>query len=144
MIEAIYPRPEWDGAEGLLALIISRHFDRPGTTFLTDRDQFQQLAFVSRPAGTCIQAHVHPPSRREVARTQEVLLIRRGRVRVDFFTSARVYVCSRVLGPGDVVALLGGGHGFEVLEDLEMWEVKNGPFAGDGDKVKFNGTLPAA
>ena len=44
---------------------------------------------------------------------------------------------SRILNQGDVVLLAYGGHGFEMLEDSEMIEVKQGPYAGDMDKVRF-------
>ena len=49
----------------------------------------------------------------------------------------REYLESRILESGDVILLIKGGHGFEVLEDLEMFEVKQGPYAGDADKIKF-------
>ena len=49
---------------------------------------------------------------------------------------------SRVLGPGDVIILMSGGHGFEVLEDLNMVEVKQGPYVGDADKTRFEAALP--
>ena len=49
---------------------------------------------------------------------------------------------SRVLGPGDVILLISGGHGFEVLEELNMVEVKQGPYAGETDKTRFTAALP--
>jgi hypothetical protein len=66
-----------------------------------------------------------------------VLLIKRGRLRVDLYADSREYLESWVAGPGDVILLASGGHGFEVLEELEMIEVKQGPYAGDGDKTRF-------
>ena len=38
---------------------------------------------------------------------------------------------------GDVILLVSGVHGFEVLEELEMIEVKQGPYAGEGDKTRI-------
>ena len=70
-------------------------------------------------------------------------MIKRGRLRVDFFDDGQTYLCSRVLEAGDVILLVRGGHGFEVLDELEMIEVKQGPYAGDGDKTRFSGQLPA-
>jgi mannose-6-phosphate isomerase-like protein (cupin superfamily) len=76
---------------------------------------------------------------RSVAYTQETLFIKKGKMRVDFYNDDQTYLESRELGPGDVILLIRGGHGFEVLEDLEMIEVKQGPYAGDQDKVRFVG-----
>jgi hypothetical protein len=89
------------------------------------------------PAGKIIDPHLHTPHRREVMHTNEVLILKRGRLRVDFYSDSRDYAISRVLRAGDVILLVKGGHGFEVLEDVEMIEVKQGPFAGDADKTRF-------
>ena len=90
-----------------------------------------------------IQPHMHNLAPREVFFTQEALFIRRGKLRVDFYSVQREYCKSRVLGSGDVILLIAGGHGFEVLEDLNMVEVKQGPYAGDADKTRFTCELPA-
>ena len=76
---------------------------------------------------------------RQVSQTQEVLFIRKGKVRLDLFNDTEHYVGSRFLEAGDVVLLASGGHGFEVLADLEMFEVKQGPYIGDADKTHFRG-----
>ena len=47
------------------------------------------------------------------------------------------YIESRILLSGDVILLSKGGHGFLMLEDTEMIEVKQGPYAGDQDKERF-------
>jgi len=98
---------------------------------------------MSYGAGKVIPAHTHNPVLRQVSYTQEALFIRKGRVRVDFYSHAREYRTSRILGPGDVILLISGGHGFEVLEDLNMVEVKQGPYAGEKDKTRFEAALPA-
>jgi len=123
----------------LLAIIVSRHFDKPGIHFFTPDDLSQQLAFMAHPAGRHIEPHVHNPVRREVHYTQEVLLVRKGRLRVDFYDERQKYLESRILEAGDVILLIEGGHGFEVLEDVEMFEVKQGPYVGDQDKTRFAG-----
>jgi mannose-6-phosphate isomerase-like protein (cupin superfamily) len=123
--------------ERLLALIVRSEFRREGITFFTPSDLSQQLAFMSHPAGRVIEPHIHNPVPRQVSYTQEVLLIRRGRLRVDFYNELQNYLESRELREGDVILLATGGHGFEVLEDLEMFEVKQGPYAGDDDKTRF-------
>lgn len=127
----------------LLAVIIPREFDEKGIHFFTPPDFSQQIAFMRHPLGKTIDAHVHNPVARDVRTTQEVLFIRRGALRVDFYSAGREYVGSRVLRAGDAILLAGGGHGFEVLEEIEMIEVKQGPYAGDGDKTRFDGISAA-
>ncbi len=128
--------------EQLLAVIISRDFHEPGIHFFTPNDLSQQLAYMRHPAGKVIDPHVHNPVSRNVHFTQEVLLIKRGRLRVDFYNDSQTYLESRVLEEGDVILLATGGHGFQVLEEIEMIEVKQGPYAGDQDKTRFTGVSP--
>jgi mannose-6-phosphate isomerase-like protein (cupin superfamily) len=123
-----------------LALIVPHDYAKPGISFFTPHDFSQQLAYMRHPAGKVIEAHVHNPIPRHVTYTQETLFIKRGRLRVDFFDDQQHYLESRELTAGDVVLLVKGGHGFEVLEALEMLEVKQGPYAGDHDKTRFDGT----
>lgn len=127
----------------LLALIIYRDFSAPGVHFFTPDELSQQLAFMSHPSGKIIQPHVHNPVVREVQYTQEVLLIKKGKLRVDFYNDVCEYLESRVLQAGDVILLVKGGHGFEVLEDIEMIEVKQGPYVGEEDKTRFTGITSA-
>ena len=126
-------RIEHDGE--MLALIVRDEFRNPGVTFFTPNELSQQLAFMRHPAGKVIAPHIHNAVPLSVAYTQETLFIKRGRLRVDFFGADQSYLESRELGPGDVVLLIKGGHGFEVLDDVEMIEVKQGPYAGDRDKT---------
>jgi mannose-6-phosphate isomerase-like protein (cupin superfamily) len=126
----------------LCAIILPASFDKPGIQFFTPNELSQQLASMSYSAGKVIPAHTHNPVRREVFYTQEALFIRKGRVRVDFYSKRQEYRMSRVLGPGDVILLISGGHGFEVLEELNMVEVKQGPYAGETDKTRFEAVLP--
>lgn len=120
-----------------LAIIIYDNFDEPGIHFFTSNEQSQQLAFMNHPKGKMIDPHVHNPVDREVQYTQEVLFIKSGKLRVDFYTDDQEYLESRILSKGDVILLITGGHGFEVIEDLQMFEVKQGPYAGDKDKTRF-------
>ena len=94
------------------------------------------------PAGTKIQAHLHNPVPRQVSYTFEVLFLKRGRMRVDFFDEQQNYLESRILEAGDVILLARGGHGFEALEEVEIIEAKQGPYVGDRDKTRFVGKLP--
>lgn len=123
----------------LLALIVSHRFNQPGIHFFTPNDLSQQLAYMHHPTGKIIPPHVHNPVPREVTYTQEVLFIKSGKLRVDFYSDRQNYLDSRVLEAGDVILLVTGGHGFEVLEEVEMIEVKQGPYVGDRDKTRFEG-----
>lgn len=120
-----------------LAIIIRSNYKKDGVEFFTPNDYSQQLAYMSHAKGRKIDAHVHNEVKRDVRLTQEVLVIRRGKLRIDFYTQEQLYVESRIIQAGDVVLLASGGHGFEVLEDLEMIEIKQGPYAGDEDKTRF-------
>ncbi len=122
----------------LLAVIISSEFRNPGIHFFTSNSLSQQLAYMRHPAGKVIQPHVHNPVPRQVDYTQEVLLLKCGRLRVNFYSDDQKYLESRILHGGDVILLIQGGHGFEVLEEVEMIEVKQGPYVGDRDKTRFN------
>jgi mannose-6-phosphate isomerase-like protein (cupin superfamily) len=123
----------------LLAIIVSGDFSDPGIHFFTTGELSQQLAYMRHPAGKIIPPHVHNPVPREVQYTQEVLVIKRGKLRVDFYDEQQRYLESRILRAGDVILLAVGGHGFEVLEEIEMVEVKQGPYAGERDKQRFLG-----
>jgi hypothetical protein len=121
----------------ILALIIRRAYSKPGISFFTPDEFSQQLGFMQHAAGTRIQPHIHQAVRRELKYTQEVLFLRKGKLRVDFYNESQAYIASRILDAGDVILLASAGHGFEVLEDVEMFEVKQGPYAEGADKVRF-------
>ncbi|URD49607.1 hypothetical protein M5J74_25205 [Chroococcidiopsis sp. CCNUC1] len=120
-------------------MIVSHKFQAPGIHFFTPGDFSQQLAYMRHPVGKIIPPHVHNPVKREVQYTQEVLLIKKGKLRVDFYNESQQYLESYILEAGDVILLIAGGHGFEVLEEIEMFEVKQGPYVGDLDKTRFVG-----
>ncbi len=123
----------------LIALIISARFKQPGVNFFTPPDFSQQLGYINHPVGKIIQPHIHNHVTREVKFTQEVLFLRKGKLRADFYSSHQEYIKSYVLESGDVILLVNGGHGFEVLEEIEMIEVKQGPYIGEQDRINFNG-----
>lgn len=122
----------------LLAVIIYDSYNAPGVNFFTPNELSQQVAHMTHHKGKIIDAHIHNPVPREVSYTQEALFIKNGRLRVDFYDDNRTYFESRILGAGDVLLLVSGGHGFEVIEDLRMIEVKQGPYTDDKDKTRFD------
>jgi hypothetical protein len=136
MIEHIYSKDK------IQATLIRSNYKSEGIKFFTPDEYSQQLAYINRPQGYAIAPHVHNPVLREVKFTKEVLFIKSGKVRVDFYDDLQCYIESRILNQGDVILLAFGGHGFEMLESSEIIEVKQGPYAGDADKTRFN-AIPA-
>ena len=122
-----------------LAVILRASYHAEGIQFFTPNEFSQQLGYMNRPKGYVIPPHVHNPVAREVQFTKEVLIIRTGKVRVDFYDDDQNYLESRILNQGDIVLLAYGGHGFEMLEASEIVEVKQGPYAGEADKTRFVG-----
>ncbi|EOS52068.1 hypothetical protein C809_00827 [Lachnospiraceae bacterium MD335] len=123
----------------LLAMIIRNNYVCEGVDFITPNEYSQQVAYMHHPTGKVIDAHVHNLVHRNVVMTQEVLLIKKGALRVDFYDEYEDYLESRNLYAGDIILLVSGGHGFRVLEEVEMIEVKQGPYAGEQDKKRFAG-----
>jgi len=132
MIEQI----EYDGV--IYAIIIRNNYSKQGVTFCTPNEYSQQLAYMKHPKGKIIQAHIHNPVKREVLYTKEVLFIKKGKLKTNFYTDDKKFVNSVVLESGDCILLAYGGHGFECLDDVEMIEVKQGPYAGEQDKTRFD------
>lgn len=119
------------------ALIIRANFHGGGIHFLTDPATSLQVGYMNRARGYVIRPHVHKPVPRTIEYTHEVLFIRSGLVRVSFFDDDQEFRSSTVLTQGDVILLTSCGHGFEMLEDSEIVEVKQGPYAGEDDKTRF-------
>lgn len=124
--------------EKVISVIIKASYKKEGIHFFTPNDFSQQLGYMNRPKGYAIPPHRHNLVERKVTLTQEVLYIKSGKVRVDFYDDDQNYLKSRVLDAGDVILLAAGGHGFEMLEESEIIEVKQGPYCGEEDKVRFS------
>ena len=127
--------------DNLLAMIIRNDYICEGVDFITPSEYSHQVAYMHHPTGKVIDAHVHNLVHRNVVLTQEVLFIKKGRLRIDFYDEYEDYLESRELHAGDIILLVSGGHGFTVLDEVEMIEVKQGPYAGDNDKKRFEGIL---
>jgi len=121
----------------VLAYIIRSEINPDKTTFLTPSDLKQQVGFIVYPAGGVIKRHVHRPLERHLIGTSEVLIVRRGQCEIDIYDDERKLVASRQLRPGDIMLMVGGGHGFRMLEDTVLLEVKQGPYTGIDEKEHF-------
>jgi len=125
-------------ADGVaLAYIVDSNWQPDRTTFLTPSEASLQMGMIVYGAGEDIPAHVHLPIVREVHGTNECIVVKKGRCRVSIYDSNRNWVAERDLEEGAIILLLGGGHGFHLYEDTVLFEVKQGPYAGDKDKERF-------
>ena len=125
------------GGDALIAIVVRGSASSDATTFVTGPEASLQLGLIVYPAGGEVPRHTHLPHERRLTGTAEVLLVRSGRCEVDLYDDERQLVASRVLGVGDVVVLLAGGHGFRMLEDTVLVEVKQGPYPGVDEKDRF-------
>lgn len=125
----------WNGQP--LAYIIRADFSPEKTTFLTPPEFKQQVGYVVYPEDGTIARHVHRPLERHLVGTSEVLIIRAGRCEMDVYNDNRELVATRILYAGDVMLMVGGGHGFRMLEDTVFLEVKQGPYTGLDEKERF-------
>ena len=121
----------------LLAVIIRAGFKKDGIEFFVPDEYPQQLGYVKRPRGYEIASHIHRPVAREITLAQEVIFIKSGRVRIDFYDGKRHYAESRIVKKGDVIFLAYGGHGFKFMEEAEIIEVKQGQFVKGSMPARF-------
>ena len=121
----------------IYAIIIRSDFHQEGINFFTPDDFSQQMGYMSHKAGHEIPPHIHNYLPREVTYTQEVLFIKYGKVRVEFYTQEKKYFKSLLLYKGDIILLANAGHGFYIEEDAAMIEIKQGPYLGEKDKTRF-------
>lgn len=120
-----------------LAYIIRAEMNPEKTTFLTPLDFNQQLGFVVYPAKGEVARHVHRPLERNIVGTSEVLIIKKGRCEIDVYSDDRELVATRELRTGDIMMMISGGHGFRMLEDTILIEIKQGPYTGMDEKERF-------
>ena len=123
----------------VLAMIIRNTYTCEGVDFITPDEYSQQVACMHHKTGKIIDAHIHNLVHRNVLLTQEVLFIKKGILRVDFYDDYEDYLESKELYTGDVILFVSGGHGCKVIEEVEMIEVKQGPYSGENDKTRFEG-----
>lgn len=125
----------------LLGILIRANFNKDGIEFFTDSQSSQQLGYMKRKKNYNIIPHRHNLVSRDVKITQEVLFIKSGKVRVDFYNNEEEYVFSKVLNALDTILLCEGGHGFHFIEESEIIEVKQGPYLEERDKLRFDSNI---
>lgn len=122
----------------LLGMIIRKSDEKEGVNFFTPDEFQQQIGILKLPQDHRFQPHIHNKIKREIFYTYETLVIRKGKLRVDFYDTEQNYLFSDVVSTGDILMLAEGGHGFKVLEEIDFVEIKQGPFLGERDKFKFD------
>jgi hypothetical protein len=125
------------GPDGPLAYLVDGDWSPDRTQFMTPDTFGQQMGMIVYKAGEAITPHVHLPVTRTVEGTTECVIVRSGRCEIDIFDSGRNHVATRALKTGDIILLLGGGHGFRMTDDTVLFEVKQGPYVGNADKERF-------
>ena len=120
-----------------LGSIVRSTYHSSGIGFFSKDNDGLQLGYMNRPDNYVIAPHTHNKIKREVFFTEEILFIRSGMVRVDFYDDNQQYIISHIVRSGDIVILKAGGHGFKVIERADIFEVKQGPYLGAQDKMRF-------
>ena len=122
----------------LFALIVRRQFrKKSGINFFTSKEATQQFGFMKHKKNHFIKPHKHNKRLTRILRTTEVILLLKGTLRVDFYNDKYKYLFSKKINERDIIMLIHGGHGFKVLKNVEMIEVKQGPYSLASDKIKF-------
>ena len=123
----------------LYALIVRKKFrKKKGVNFFTSKEATQQFGYMKHKKDHLIMPHQHNKRLTRILTTTEVIVLLKGILRVDFYNEKKKYLFSKKIYDGDLIMLTNGGHGFKVLKDVEMIEVKQGPYSLSSDKVKFN------
>jgi hypothetical protein len=123
----------------LICIIVRNEFSSNQITFFTEDITPQQLGYLPHKTGNIIKTHIHNSLKREIHQTNEILFIKKGKVKINLFNGKKEYIGSEILNKGDIIHLSSGGHGFEILEETIMFEVKQGPYLGVDDKERFSG-----
>ncbi len=125
-------------------LVLARHIPselawQDGLNFFSNDDDFIQVGIWGYDADRSLKAHIHNEVSREVLWTQEVLFVYRGKIRANVYDTGEAKVAELTVNEGDVIILLRGGHGYDILEDgTKVLEIKNGPYVGpDLDRRRF-------
>jgi|TARA_B110000495_G_C22588394_1_gene352811 cupin fold WbuC family metalloprotein len=124
--------------KNIYAIIVRKNnqFKKKGVNFITRKQELFQLGFISHKKKHEIKKHYHVKKDRKISYFSEVLIMKKGLLKVMFFDEKNQNIRkSTILKKDDIILLLKGGHGFEVLKDVEIIEVKQGPYQKNTDKI---------
>jgi len=123
----------------LFALIVRNNFRKKGgINFFTDKFSTQQFGYMKHEKNYLIKPHKHNKRLTKILTTTEVIVLFKGILRVDFYDNKKKYLFSKKIFANDIIMLVNGGHGFKILKNVEMLEVKQGPYSLSKDKIKFD------
>ena len=123
----------------LFALIVRSNFRKKnGINFFTDKFSTQQFGYMKHEKNYLIKPHKHNKRLTKILTTTEVIVLFKGILRVDFYDNKKKYLFSKKIFANDIIMLVNGGHGFKILKNVEMLEVKQGPYSLSKDKIKFD------
>ncbi|HEY6245966.1 MAG TPA: hypothetical protein VIX17_18595 [Pyrinomonadaceae bacterium] len=106
------------------------------TKFFSDAASSFQFGLLAHEAGFVEAAHYHKPIERTISDLQQMFVVQRGVVAVDFFDEQGNRFQEVILRAGDGIVLIHGIHSVRVLEDMQCISVKQGPFLGaENDKI---------
>ncbi|MDA9629756.1 hypothetical protein N9S67_02025 [Candidatus Pelagibacter sp.] len=127
----------------LYAIIIRKKFKKKsGINFFTEKEHTQQIGYMSHPSGHIIKPHIHKKKITKNLMTTEVILVLKGKIRVDFYSkkNKKDYLSSKVINKDDILMLINGAHGFKIIKSAKIIEIKQGPYDEVNDKLKFDET----
>jgi len=123
----------------LYALIIKKSFrKKKGISFFTKNDSNQQIGYMKHSKNHLIKPHLHLKRLTKIFITSEVIILQKGKLRIDFYDNKKKYLFSIYVNKNEIIMLVHGGHGFKIIKDVEMLEIKQGPYVSSKDKIKFD------
>lgn len=121
----------------LIAWIVRKDAVINGKEFLSQKENSLQVGYMSLNKDEKIVPHFHKVIVRDISKTQEVIYVINGKMKVNFYKD-KIKFSEFILSSGDLITILDGEHGFDFLEKTEIFEVKQGPYLSvEDDKVKF-------
>jgi hypothetical protein len=121
---------------------IIRHSKKNGVNFLTPPDLTHQIGSLNHKKNHTIIPHLKIKKKGKVNHTSEVLIIQKGKLRLDIYSNKKKYLFSKIIKKDDILIIIKGGRGFKVLEPCSIIEVKQGPYNKMQDKIRFDSVDP--
>lgn len=125
-------------------LVLARHMKseeiwKEGLSFFSQDQDFIQVGSWGYDKDKYLLPHIHNEVTREVFWTQEVIFVKKGKIKAHIFGTDEKKITDIEVTEGDVIILLRGGHGYTILENgTQVLEIKNGPYVGaDKDRRRF-------
>ena len=119
----------------IIAIVVRKDFKKEGVNFISDPDFPLQLGISNYKKSEEIKAHFHIENEIKINKIQEIVYIKKGKTLVNLYNKEGFNFKSIELTSGDIIFFVEGGHGFKMIEETDIIEVKQGPYFGrDKDK----------